>query len=78
MDGEVIFIDGPIELELDGPIVRARVRSGQRTLIFVATVNDFLESFARGAQIAHQWTVDTATDTVVPIRGPGHSSRRPR
>lgn len=78
MDGEVVFIDGPIELQLDGGIVRAKVTSGQRHFIFVATVSDFLESFARGAEIAHQWTVSNGGGTVVPLRKPAHSSRRPR
>jgi len=55
MDGDVVFIEGPIDLELFGPLVRATVRTGARHYVFVATMHDFLESFARAGKLAREW-----------------------
>jgi hypothetical protein len=67
MDGDVVFIEGPIDLELFGPLVRATVTTGVRHYVFVATMHDFLESFARASELRAKWAIKQL-DTVVELR----------
>jgi hypothetical protein len=55
MDGETIFIDRPIELERDGALIKAHVRSGMRTITFVLTAHNFLASFANANGMVSDW-----------------------
>jgi hypothetical protein len=72
MDGETIFIDRPIELELDGALVRAKVMSGARTVRFVLTIHNFLASFEFADLAIKEWQARSAIANFDVIPFPGH------
>lgn len=66
-NGEVVFIDRPIEVSLVGDNVLAEVHSGGSTIRFAMPVPLFMESFAKAGLVAHDWR--SGRDNVIPLRG---------
>jgi hypothetical protein len=55
MEQPVFYIEEPAEFRLEGGLVRAELRSGEQVIHLAGSVNTFLASFRRMAEVAAQW-----------------------
>lgn len=54
MRNEIVFIDFPATVSLDGGIVRFNLASGGETIRCAMSPSNFLQSFGNAAEVAHE------------------------
>lgn len=52
----VVYVNGPACFWLDGERVVFELPSGEKVVCGAMSASDFIESFSRAAEIAHQWS----------------------
>jgi hypothetical protein len=63
-DGEVVFVDRPVELKLINGVVRCEMYSGEDVIHLAIAIPTFIESFARAGLLAHQWQMGQGGDII--------------
>ena len=58
----VVHVEGPVRFWLDGELVLFKVMSGDKVVCGAISALDFIESFARAAEIAHLWSSEHFSD----------------
>lgn len=52
----VVYIEGAARFWLDGDVVLFKLTTGEKVVCGAMSASDFIESFGRAADIAHQWS----------------------
>lgn len=55
---EQISVDGPARFWLNSENVQFELREGNKVILGVMSAPDFIETFSRAAEIAHQWSCE--------------------
>lgn len=52
----VVDVEGPVRFWLDGELVLFKLTSGDKVICGAISAFDFIETFGRAADVAHQWS----------------------
>lgn len=52
----IVYVNGPVRFWLDGELVVFEMPSGTKIVSGVMSASNFIESFGRAAEVAHQWS----------------------
>ena len=60
----VVYVNGPACFWLDDELVMFELPSGEKAVCGAMSASNFIESFSRAAEIAHQWSIKHYADGV--------------